>query len=162
MSDMLTDGNIKVAFVPTIADPSAPTVTELTAGTDLECLITADGLNLSVDEETISVPKLCDTVNSEAPGRATYSAELTLVRKDTDTEDVAWATLLRGTKGYLVLRYGKPATTDYATADKVIVFKGAWGERKLQQPEANNAVKFASKFFVDGTPNIDAPVAAGA
>jgi hypothetical protein len=67
MPDMLTDGNIKVTFVPTIADPAAPTTTELTAGTDLECLITSDGLNLSVDEETISVPKLCDTVNSEAP-----------------------------------------------------------------------------------------------
>jgi hypothetical protein len=94
------------------------------------------------------------------PGRATYSAELTLVRKTTPIEDVAWTTLLRGTAGYLVLRYGTAASTDYATGDKVIVFKGAWGERKLQQPEANNAVKFASKFFVDGTPNIDAAIAA--
>lgn len=159
---MLTDGNIKVTFVPTIADPSAPTVAELTAGTDLECLITSDGLDLQVKEDTVSIPKLCDTVNSEAPGRATYTANLTMVRKTVALEDVAWTTCVRGTQGYLVLRYGTAVATDYTASDKVIVFKGAFGERQLQKPAANDAVKFISTFYVDGTPQIDVAITAGA
>lgn len=158
MSDMLTDGQIRVQFVPTIASTSAPTATELNAGTDLSCLITADGLDVSVDEEKISIPKLCDTTNAEAPGRATYSVELTCVRKTIPTEDKAWSTLLRGTKGYLVLRYGTASATAFAASDKVVIFPGAAGERKLQKPEANNAVKFSSHWFVSAPPTYDAAV----
>ncbi|WP_158684423.1 hypothetical protein [Amycolatopsis orientalis] len=161
MSDMLTDGQIRVQFVPTIADPSAPTVTELNAGVDLSCLITADGLDISVDEDKISIPKLCDTSNAEAPGRATYGVELTLVRKTDNTEDKAWTTLLRGTKGYLAIRYGVPSKTAFSAGDKPVIFPGAAGERKLQKPEANNAVKFQSKWFVSAPPQYDAAVVAG-
>lgn len=160
MADMLTDGNIKVSFVPTIADVEAPTATELNAGTDLSCLITADGLDVSVDEETISIPKLCDTTNAEAPGRATYGVDMTFVRKTVEAEDKAWTTMLRGTQGYLVFRYGTPAATTFASADKVVIFPGAAGERKLEKPEANNAVKFSTKWFVSQPPTYDAAVTA--
>lgn len=158
MADMLTDGKIRVQYVPTIANTASPTATELNAGTDLSCLITADGLNISVDEEKVSIPKLCDTTNSEAPGRATYGVDLTFVRKTVVAEDKAWTTLLRGTAGYLVLRYGTASATAFAAADKVIIFPGTAGERKLEKPEANNAVKFSSKWFVSAPPAYDSAV----
>ncbi|WP_326565075.1 hypothetical protein VSH64_24855 [Amycolatopsis rhabdoformis] len=160
MADMLTDGAIKVTYVPTIANIAAPTVAELGAGLDLECLITADGLNVTVDEETVSIPKLCDTTNSEAPGRATYSIDFTFVRKTVTGEDEAWATMVRKTPGFIVFRYGPLATQAYAAADPVQVFPGQSGERRPLQPEANSAVKFSSKWFVDDVPDLDAVVAA--
>src|SRR5213080_2362110 len=99
MADMLSDGNIKVTYVPTIANQAAPTTTELAAGTALECLITADGLDISTDESVVSAPKLCETTDSEQPGRAKTTIQLTCVRKDVVAEDVAWVTLLRGLAG---------------------------------------------------------------
>lgn len=160
MADMLNDGNIKLYLVPTIADKNAPTVAELTAGEQLECLITADGLEISVDEEVVEIPKLCETSNSQAPGRATYGITLTAVRKDVPAEDVAWTSLLRGTQGYLVMRYGVPHATAWTLADAVQVFPGRCGERRPQQPEANGATLFQSQWYVDEQPALDAVVAA--
>ncbi len=160
MADMLNDGNIKVTYVATIANIAAPTVAELTGGVDLECLITADGLEPSVDEEKVSISKLCETMNAEAPGRATYGLGLTMVRKDVALEDVAWTTLLRGTAGYLVFRYGVDADDAYAAADDVQVWPGKFGERRPQKPEANGATLFMSQFYVSAAPDMDAVVAA--
>lgn len=160
MADMLTDGNIKVTYVPSVANLAAPTVAELGAGTDLECLITADGLDVSVDEDVISIPKLCETSNSEAPGRATYKITLTIVRKDNPTEDVAWTTLLRNTSGFLVMRYGPAVATAYAATQAVQAFPGKFGERRPQKPEANSAVTFQTMFYSSAVPDLDAVVAA--
>jgi hypothetical protein len=159
MADMLNDGQIKCVFVPSIANIAAPTTAELAAGTALECLITADGLDIKVGEATVSIPKLCETSVSEAPGRTTYGMTLTMVRKTVTVEDVAWTVLLRGTTGYLVLRYGVPYATAFAAAQKVQVFPGKAGERQPQKPEQNGATKFMSQWFVSSQPNLDAVVA---
>ncbi|RSN65416.1 hypothetical protein DMH01_03295 [Amycolatopsis sp. WAC 04182] len=159
MADMLNDGNIKVTYVAAIANMAAPTAAELNGGLDLECLITADGLEPSVDEEKVSIAKLCETMNAEAPGRATYGLGLTMVRKDVPAEDVAWTTLLRGTSGYLVFRYGIDADTAYAALQDVQVWPGKFGERRPQKPEANGATTFMSQFYVSATPDMDATVA---
>lgn len=159
MADMLNDGNIKCTYVPTIANSAAPTTAELAAGTALECLITADGLEISVDEEVVSIPKLCETTTAEAPGRSKYGVSLTMVRKTLTVEDVAWTTLLRGLTGYLVFRYGTAVATAYASTQKVQVFPGAFGERRPQKPEANGATKFMSQFYVSSQPKLDAVIA---
>lgn len=159
MADMLNDGNIKVTYVPSIANISAPTTTELTAGTDLECLITADGFQPTVNEEVVSVPKLCETISAEAPGRATHQIVLTMVRQDESAEDVGWTTMLRGTSGYLVVRYGVAYDTAYAVSDDVQVFPGKSGERRPQPPEANGATQFQSQWYVSAQPDMDAVVA---
>lgn len=160
MADMLADGNVKVTYVPVIANKAAPTVAELTAGTDLQCLITSDGLQVSVNEDVISIPKLCETTNSEAPGRATFQVTLTLVRKTVVAEDDAWTTLLRNTAGFLVMRYGLAHDTAYAASQEVQVFPGKAGERRPQPVEANGAVKFQSQWYVGEQPDLDAVVAA--
>lgn len=159
MADMLNDGNIKVTYVPTIDDISAPTTAELAAGVELECLITT--LAPSIDEETVTVPKLCETITAQAPGRTSYAWGLTMVRKDEPAEDVGWTTLIRGTTGYLVLRFGVPYETAYADGDQVQVYPGKAGERMDQQPENNGATLFLSNWYVGAQPDLDAVVAAG-
>jgi hypothetical protein len=160
MADMLNDGNIRVTYVASIANKAAPTVAELDAGVDLECLVTSDGLNTPVNEDTVSNPKLCDTVNAEAPGRATHQPALTFYRQDTPSEDVAWTTMTRGTAGFLVVRYGVAHDTAYAAGDEVCVYPGKAGERQLQTPEANAATKFISRWYESESPVLDAEVAA--
>lgn len=157
MADMLNDGNIKVTYVPTIADISAPTASELSAGTDLECLITS--FDPTVNEQAISVKKLCQITNSEKPGTVTYQFQMTMVRKETSSEDVGWTTLLRNTEGYLVVRYGVPYDTAYAAGDDVQVYPGASGARRPQPPEANSPTTFISQWYVSEDPDLDAVVA---
>ena len=159
MADMLNDGNIKCTFVPAIANTAAPTTTELAAGTALECLITADGFEPDASEDKVSVPKLCETTTAEAPGRSTYHVKLTMVRKTLVSEDVAWSTLLRGTAGFLVFRYGVSVATAYASTQKVQVWPGTFGERQPQKPEMNGATKFMSEFYISSQPKMDAVIA---
>lgn len=159
MGDMLSDGAIKVTFVPTIASQTAPTTVELAAGTALECLITADGLDINTDEDVVSVPKLCETTTSEAPGRSKTSITLTCVRKDVPAEDIAYTTLIRGLAGYLVVRRGVAVTTAYAATQKVEVYPGVFGQRRAQKPEMNGVEKFLSGFYNSSAPTLVATVA---
>lgn len=160
MADMLVDGATKVTYVPAIANIAAPTVAELTAGTDLECLTTADGLSQTVNEDVVSIPKLCEILNAESPGRVNFQIVLTLVRQDADVDDVAWTTLIRKTAGFLVIRDGVDYQTAYAAGDKVQVFPGAAGERRPNAREANGAVTFNSQWYVNKQYDLDAVVAA--
>jgi hypothetical protein len=160
MAKMLADGNVKVAYVPTIADISAPTATELNAGTDLECLITADGLSISVDEAVVALPALCETFDAESPGRAKYAIDLTLYRHQAAVDDVGWTTLIRGLSGYLVVRYGVDVDTTWTAAQNALVFPGTAGERKPNPTTANGGVTFGSRWYVTEQPELDAVVAA--
>lgn len=159
MADMLSDGNIKVSYVPTIANQAAPTTTELTAGTSLECLITADGLDINTDEDVVSAPKLCETINAEQPGRSKTTIQLTCVRKDTPAEDIAWTTLLRGLTGYVVVRRGTAVSTAYATTQKVEVYPVKFGQRRPIKPEQNGVEKFMSQAYNTAASTLDAVVA---
>jgi len=159
MAKMLADGNVKATYVPTLADISAPlAATELEAGTalDLECLITADGLNISVDEAVVSLPALCETFDAESPGRAKYAIDLTFFRHVATADDKAWTTIKRSVSGYLVIRYGVAATTAYAASDKLLVFPVTFGERKPNPTTANGGVTFGSRAYVTSQPSLDA------
>jgi hypothetical protein len=159
MADMLSDGNIRVSYVPAIANQAAPTTTELNAGTDLSCLIMGDGLDISGDEGVVSAPKLCETTVSEQPGRAKTTVKLTCVRKTILAEDIAWTTLQRGLQGYLVVRRGPTYATAWTIAQKVEVYPGTFGKRMPQKPEQNGVEKFDSQFYNSAPENLDAVVA---
>lgn len=152
MTKMLADGNVKVTYAPTIVDIAAPkAATELVAASalDLQCLITADGLNISADEAVVSLPQLCDTIDAEGPGRAKYGIDLTFYRHVATVDDKAWETLDRLLEGFLAIRYGIAHDTAWAAADKALVFKGTFGALKPLPTEANGGVKFSSHFYVD-------------
>lgn len=162
MADMLSDGNVKVSFVPAVANIGAPTVTELTAAgaVDLECRITADGLDVSADEDTIDNSKLCDVENYEEPGRIKHSIELTITRADIEETDTPYETIKRGTKGFLAIRYGIPHDTAYAAAQDIQIYTIRAGAQRYVKPEANSTVRYQQKMFVNGPSELDAVVAA--
>ena len=163
MAKMLADGNVKATLVLTIADidaPKAATELEAAGSLDLECLITADGLNISVDEAVVSLPALCETFDAESPGRAKYSIDLTCFRHVATVDDKAWTTLIRGLEAHLVIRYGTSASIAYAAADKLLVFPVTFGERKPNPTEANGGVTFSTHAYVTSQPSLDAVAAA--
>ena len=156
------DGNVKVAFVPTLADPSAPTVTELTAVgvIDLSCYLTADGWTPGLDEQVVSDERLCSTQTFEQPGRSSRTLGIKYVENPTSaTDNKAYTTLEPGTSGFLVQRRGVAHSGAFAASDKVDVWPGTAGKYDPQPPEANSVLKVAQKWFVTGTVQQGASVA---
>lgn len=93
-----------VYIVPTIAVPTAPTLSELNAGKNVTKHITSQaGFDLSVAE--VSVPRAGQNFTGSVPGRQTASASsLTFINSDAGpTGDVrSMATLGLNSTGYVV------------------------------------------------------------
>lgn len=150
------DGNVAVWFVPAIADPSAPTVAELTGAgvVDLSCYLTGDGLALSVDQATISDERLCSTQVYGQPGRKTFTASVTYIDNtnsdnETDSNEAA-DTLIEGTSGYLVTRRGLPYEVAPAADQKVSVWPIGAGMPTEVAPEANSVLRTTQALYVQG------------
>ena len=76
---LVHDGNYRVTWVPTIALPATPTVTELAAGIDLECQITPDGLSREASDEAVDTSRLCSVFTTQRVGRTSFEVSLPLV-----------------------------------------------------------------------------------
>jgi len=97
-------GNTKIYWVATIASPSAPTRTELNAGTDLSPQI-MDAEGWSVKSEQIETPDLANRYTSTIPGSITAEdSSLTMYASKNGVD--ARALMPRDAVGYIVLLHG--------------------------------------------------------
>lgn len=160
MADIIVDGTVKVAFVPTVTDITGPTVAELTAGDDIDTFITADGL-IGYEPETAEVDTtaLSSTFDTKRAGRASFSGTMLRIKKQTGT-DTAYDTLVRGTEGYIVIRRYVDASTAWTAADKVSVYPIQCGETKELAPEANTTARYEVPTMITLEPELRAVVAA--
>jgi hypothetical protein len=161
------DGNVKIVAVPAIADTSAPTVTELTAGTavDLSCYLTADGWQPSQDQATISDERLCSTQVFGAPGRKTLGLTVRVIDNTNSpneaTDNAAVDTLEEGTQLYFVERRGVPFDEPITADHKVRVWPVTVGMKQNDPPEANSVLKATYPMFVNSDV-VDVTAVAGA
>lgn len=158
-----SDENVVVKWVVSIADPTAPKLaTEVNAATsvDLTCLLTeAWGPDYSVAVAEIS--RMCSKVATQRGGAVTYTFPDFIFAYDsqgllTAAINKAYATLVAGATGFLVIRYGKHVDTAFAVGDKVDVWNAqvTAGPLKLA-PEANSELKAKSSVVNIGTPQFD-------
>lgn len=157
------DGNVKIVFVPTLADPAAPTVAELTgAGViDLSCYLTADGWTPGLDEQVVADERLCSVQTFEQPGRSGRTLAIKYVENPgSATDNKAFDTLAPGTSGVIVERRGVAHDTAFAAADVVNTWPITAGQYDPQPPEANSVLKVSQKAFVTGTVHIGVAVTA--
>lgn len=131
----LADGNIRLAFLPTIANPKAPTASELQAAVDLSCRVLKSDFRASATgSETIEgMAALCETSNASAPGQSNYEVALTVFRwfdeenpgKADPLGDIAYQALkTKGTRGFLVKREtGKAYDEEFAAGDELEVYE---------------------------------------
>jgi hypothetical protein len=159
MSDLISDGNTKVAFATSIANISAPTAAELTAATDWTSRLTPDGLKTDPSTADVDTSSLASTFTTNQPGRRSYTVELTFKRGSTPTEDNPFTTLTYGATGFIVVRRGVSYATAFATGDKVEVYPVAAGEPQNIAPAANEVSKFMSPLKVTSDPATRATVA---
>jgi hypothetical protein len=159
VADFLSDGTTRVAYVPAIANINSPTTTELNAGILLQSLITADGLEgleaSTADVPTTALNSLFDTVTI---GRDSYSGTMLTLKKQV-SGDTAFATLVRGTVGFLAVRRDLAETTAWTSTQPLEVYPVIFGQRVRMKPEGNTVTRWQAPFKITSAPSLSATVA---
>lgn len=155
------DGQGLVLFVPTIADPSAPTAAELTAATvkKLTYSLVPDGFRHETTENVINSGRYTLKQILELPGTITDTLEVQYVYTNTDS-DIARLALTPGVEGYIVHRLGYPNETAPAAEQVVDVIPITAGIQRKVPPTANTELQRMQKLHVRGEVQRDVEVAA--
>lgn len=147
--------------MPTIANIAAPTVAELNGGTLLQSFLTADGLvGFEATTAEVDVTSLASTYDAKGIGRDSFSGTLLRFKKQTYGSDTPYATLTRGTAGYVAVRRGIAETTAWTASQAVEVYPIICGREKMLAPTANSVQKYEVPTPVSSAPNLRAVVAA--
>lgn len=161
MSRIGSTGNIKLFYLPSVADPDAPTLAEIAAGVNLTDYLLRDGLSRPKSGNTIDVAGAATKYNATDAG--TYGGDAWTVSFFRDSEaadDDAWDTLPRGTRGWwLVLPFDgsdvAAAAGDRGECAEMVVISRS--ERDIEQ---DGAYRFDVSSGVPSEPEDDAVVAA--
>lgn len=154
-------GEIRVMYVPSIANKAAPTATEVGAGTNLTPDMLRDGLDTPLSAQTLDAGDAADKYNATVPD--TYGGDPVTYTghrhaKDTDDDSVAWSTLVRGTGGYIVVRRNGGSDVAIAANDVVEV----WPIEVISRAPStigSQTQRFTATCAVPSTPELDAVVA---
>ena len=161
MADIIVDGKVKVALVDTIVSIAAPTVSELTAGTDITDQLTADGLSgFQGDTAEVDTTSMLSTFDTKSPGRTAFSGSMLRFKKQSGTDTVYDTYVKNFTTHVVIRRDGTAASTAFAESDEVEVYPVVCGEVQPMDPEPNSLQRFELPVMVSSEPNLRATVAA--
>lgn len=154
MARLASEGNVKVYKVPTVADSTAPTDAEITAGTDLTALMPTQGVDITWTQNNASLAMLDESFVAEVVG--TESATITLTGVRDDETDTFFEAFTRGENFYLVVsRFGE------AVATSVVEVYPCQSHRPVPMaPAENEFQQTMCTLAVTDTPVLDAVVAA--
>ncbi|WP_416902759.1 hypothetical protein [Micromonospora echinospora] len=160
-----SDGTLTLRYVQTLADPTAPKLTEINAVTsqDLHGYITGDGWQPSGEQATVNDERIASDQTFEKPGRKSKSLTIVAVHNPASPDDnEAYLTLAEGVTGYVLARYGVPRTQAWAVDDITDVWPIEAGEPMKQWNGANSVHTYTQRLFVPAEMVSDAVVVAGA
>lgn len=160
MSDLLGDGNVKVTFALAVASIGAPTAAELNAGTDLQEVLTKEGLDIKPDQSAVDNTSLASRSETEDAGTTKYEINLTWKKQEDLVDDVAYSALVPGTLGFLAVRRNLPHETAWAATQDVEVYPVRCGAFMRQPPKLNEPQTVEQKMFNHTQPDTEATVAA--
>lgn len=157
MARLIPNAATRVDFVTTIADITAPTVTEITNGTELTMFLVT--LEASTSGQTVPTPAFDSLFETNIPGTA--SATFTAEFYRDDASDTAWDTLPRQTEGYFVIsRFGYSGSGNTpATGDDCEVWPIRVITRSALALTNNEVQRFNLEAAVPTEPAEDATVA---
>lgn len=150
-ASVVSDGNVLVLWVTSMADPDQPALSELTDPSvlDVSCYLTDAGWNPGITEAQANDPRLCSTEDFSSPGRTSTSIPIVYVTNpDTPAEDEAALTLVKGSVGYFVERRGVPFDDPVAAGDLVTTWPVKLGVQIEQQPTANTPLTIGQMAYL--------------
>lgn len=158
---VISDGNGLILFVPTIANPAAPTVAELTAGTvkKLTYSITGDGYNHTITSATVTANRLFLKQVLQYDTTITDELSITYVYTNT-TDDVVRIALAEGVTGYIVERWAVDNGAAIAAAQLVDVIPIKAGISTKNAPASGQELTRTQALNVTGAVQRDRPIAA--
>jgi hypothetical protein len=163
------DGESRLVFAATLANPAAPTVAELNAAVDLTPFLLE--WNFPESGNTVDTSDMASSFNKTDAG--TYGGDagtLTGYKDDVAGDDLAWTALPRLTRGFFVERLfggadaafqagatGPPAVP----ADRVSIYPGVVTARSPQPKTRNTPIQFEAMIAITGEPKHDVTVVTG-
>lgn len=152
-----TLGNEKLAFVPALADPEAPSLIEINGASSIGLSMAARGFAPSGDQGTVQDVRLGSKDVGEVAGRTTPTIESINYVYDpqavgaADPEAAHYDGMAPGLLGYLIDRRGLDRETPFAVGDVVDVYFVELGsqERVPIDPGADGGqFEYTQKPFV--------------
>lgn len=151
-----SDGTVRADFVPDggFSDYHNPTTAEVTAGTaqNLSCHLFSIGMDATEARNTKR--RLCSKQAYEILGQTTWTLEdlsyVYDVQNPSSLTHEAYAALVPGTKGFLVLRYGIDAGTAPDAGDVVDIVPVRLGVQRKQAPAENDELITMQSVVVTG------------
>lgn len=160
MADIIIDGFVRVAFVPTIANIAAPTTAELNAGTLLHSTLIPGGLEgFEPDPGEVDNSAFDSTFDTKLPGISGFSGTRLIFKKQDGTDTIFNLLKVFNTAGYVVVRRDLSAATAWAAAQKAEVYPIRTGAFSKVAPERNSVSKWWVATPISSAPNQDATVA---
>lgn len=159
MARRQSTGEIRVVAVAEIADRTAPTVTEIGAGTVLTDAMTRGGLSTPSSGNTVDTADLASTLNKQA--RGTHGGDTISVTCHRDSEaakDGAWDLLTNTYDGHLVIRRFGGSGTAIASADVVEVWPISVTSRAMADA-GDESQRFTAQMAVTDDVEYEAVVA---
>jgi hypothetical protein len=159
------DGYGIVLWVPTIADPTAPTATELAAGTVKRITygLAPDGFRHDTTVSTINTGRYTLKQTIELDGTVTDTVEIQYVYNRETPTVVETALGTPGTAGYIVHALGYESGHTFAEDDVLnAVIPVSTSIARDVPPTANTELMKVLKLNVTGTVHREVAVAAGA
>lgn len=153
MARLIANENVNVHFTSTVANIAAPTVAEITAGTDLTGFLVT--LEASTRGNQVPTPAFDSLFETSIPGTVQASFRAEFYRDD--TADDAWDLLPRGTEGYFVIDRFDSAVP--VSGDTVEVWPVRVISRSALPLTTNDSQRFQVECSVDEEPNEAAVVA---
>lgn len=154
-------GKTKVAFIPAQAG-TIPTTTELAAGINVSFYIPGGQFPITANQNTGNDVRLGSVQVYDVLGQKSYSISDISYIADVQTPGTGTpaAVLVDGYTGFLVMRFGVLATTDWAVANKVDSYPVTLGARVKSETTQDEFGKFTyiQKIVVSGVANFDVAI----
>jgi hypothetical protein len=160
MADVIVDGMTRVYYVPTIANPSAPTVAELNAGTNLTSTLTAAGLEgFEASPGEVDNTALSSTFDTKLPGVSSFSGTRLILKKQATGDTVFTLMTAFNTAGYIVIRRNVLQATAWTIGQVAQVYPINTGQFDYLAPERNTVTRYWVAVPISAAPTYTAVVA---
>lgn len=156
MPRLIADGEVKIQWVPTIADPDNPTIGEINAGTEVTGFLSS--LETPLEGTAPGAMDLSSAFQKTVAGTFGGQVNGTIYRDD--TTDTAWTLWPRNTTGYLVIRRFGGSDVVFAIADVVEVWNLRVVTRSPVNLESETVQAATVNFATLDEPSLDVAVAA--
>jgi len=154
----VSNGNVTVWWVTSIADPSAPTAAEINAGINISQAIAWNNFELgSSGSSDIDDRAITDVGNAISRGFPDFSATLDFFRDSNPADsgsiyNIAFTLFKQpGLNGYLVVRYGQALSSAVAAAAQYVSVYKFVTDVVADDTEGEDSVKFEVTFLPQGT-----------